>query len=356
MRVLHVIPSLAIGGSERQLLELIVHASDPTCHHVTVFDEHEPAGHDLPNPPTWVGPLGRDAVAAARMPLILTRLRRVIRERGIDLVHAHHDVGEVVAAVATPRRVPIVAERQGLGSAWLQRRALRPILGLAHRRADLLICNSRYLETQARRHDPAVPAIEVVYPGVDTDRFAPAPPPSWDAPTVVVVANLHRVKRHDRFLRAFARVLERVPRASAILAGAGPEEPGLRRIAAELGLQGSVEFAGLLVDPRTAIGRAHVACLTSDSEGFPNALLEAMAMGRPVVATRVGGIPELARDGIDGILTDTSVDDVARGLERLLGAPATAEEMGTRAAERASTFGLARMVDGVESAYRKVGR
>ena len=99
----------------------------------------------------------------------------------------------------------------------------------------------------------------------------------------------------------------------------------MRRLAAELGLGGSVEFAGLLEDPRAAIGRAHVVCLTSDSEGFPNALLEAMAMGRPVVATSVGGIPELVRDGVDGILTDASVDDVARGLERLLGAPATAE-------------------------------
>ncbi len=285
----------------------------------------------------------------------LTRLRRVIRELGIDLVHAHHDLGEVVAAGSTPRGIPIVAERQGLGSAWLRRRSLRPILGLAHRRADLLICNSRYLATQAK-HDPAAPVIEVVYPGVDTERFAPVPPPSWDAPTVAVVANLHPVKRHDRFLRAFARVRERVSGASAILVGAGPEEPGVRRLAAELGLGGSVEFAGLLEDPRAAIGRAHVVCLTSDSEGFPNALLEAMAMGRPVVATSVGGIPELVRDGVDGVLTDASVDDVARGLERLLGAPATAEEMGTRAAERASTFGLARMVEGVESAYRTVGR
>ena len=74
MRVLHVIPSLAIGGSERQLVELIGHASDPTCHHVAVFDEHEPAGHGLPNRPVRVGPLGRDALAAARIPMVLTRL------------------------------------------------------------------------------------------------------------------------------------------------------------------------------------------------------------------------------------------------------------------------------------------
>ena len=290
------------------------------------------------------------------MPLVLTRLRRVIRELGIDLVHAHHDLGEVVAAGATPRGSRSSPNARGSAPPGCAGDRSGPILGLAHRRADLLICNSRYLETQAKLHDPAAPAIEVVYPGVDTERFAPVPPPSWDAPTVAVVANLHPVKRHDRFLRAFARVRERVSGATAILVGAGPEEPGAAEARRRARARGSVEFAGLLEDPRAAIGRAHVVCLTSDSEGFPNALLEAMAMGRPVVATSVGGIPELVRDGVDGILTDASVDDVARGLERLLGAPATAEEMGTRAAERASTFGLARMVEGVESAYRTVGR
>ena len=356
MRILHVISSLAIGGSEQQLLELIRHASDPGAHHVAVFDEAGARARGLPNETVWAGPLGRGYHAAGRLPLVANRIRRAIRELHVQLVHAHHDLGEVVAAAATPRRVPLVAERQGVGSAWLRRGALRPLLELAHRRTDLLICNARYLKDHATRHERSVPPSRVVYPGVDVERFAPVPQPPWDPPTVAVIANLHPIKRHDRFLRAFACVSERVPAARAIIVGGGPQETSLRALTSELGLERSVEFVGLLDDPRTAVARAHLVCLTSQSEGFPNALLEGMCMGRPVVATRVGGVPELVRNGIDGFVTDPSVEGIAEALQRLLGDRELTADMGARAAERAREFRLPLMVEGIEAVYRMASR
>ena len=82
-----------------------------------------------------------------------------------------------------------------------------------------------------------------------------------------------------------------MPAARAVLVGEGPERPRLEATAAELGLGERVRFAGAVTDVRPFLAEARVVALTSDHEGLPNALLEAMASGRPVVATRVGGVP-----------------------------------------------------------------
>jgi glycosyltransferase involved in cell wall biosynthesis len=102
------------------------------------------------------------------------------------------------------------------------------------------------------------------------------------------------------------------------------------------------------------VAAGHVVALTSDHEGFPNALLEAMAQGRPVVATRVGGIPELVRDGVDGHLASLDPADIAARLSTLLTNATRRKQMGRAARERAETFTWDRLVSETEDVYRVV--
>lgn len=142
--------------------------------------------------------------------------------------------------------------------------------------------------------------------------------PPATRPTVAVVANLKSYKRQELFLQAFKLVTRELPDAQALLIGEGPDRPKLTALVSRLAIERNVSFVGQVVDTRPYVAKSHVVCLTSRHEGFPNALLEGMAMGRPVVATRVGGIPELVREGVDGLLASADPDALAGAMFALL--------------------------------------
>jgi glycosyltransferase involved in cell wall biosynthesis len=109
-------------------------------------------------------------------------------------------------------------------------------------------------------------------------------------------------KGHRILIEAFALLRSRLPRARLAIAGDGPEEASLRRQVEALGLTGHVTFMGLRADGQQIIAALDVMVLPSFSEGMPNVLLEAFAYGTPVVATRVGGVPDMVADGRSGWL------------------------------------------------------
>lgn len=351
-RVLHLIGSLRVGGTERQLVQYILRSSSPAQHMVATISEPEPLGDLLPNRPIDLGRLGRGISAYPGNLRVLFTLRRTIRRHRIDLVHAHLGLSEVLAATAVPRRVPIVASRRGRNLGFEGSRVLRLLEGLCHRRVDMMICNSRYLAEYTREEDLWVPPIRVIHNGVDLDVFKPAPMPPSDRPTVAVVANLIGYKRHEDFLRAFQLVNRELPGARALLVGDGEERTRLSALAGRLGVAKDVMFVGRVDDPREHVAESHLVSLTSAHEGFPNALLEGMAMGRPVVATRVGGIPELVRDGVDGFLTPPDPGALAAAMLRVLRDEELRRRMGDNARVRASEFGWERVVRETEGVYR----
>jgi glycosyltransferase involved in cell wall biosynthesis len=351
IRVLHLIGSLERGGTEHQLVQMIRRSPADVRHGVVLFDSIGPLAEELVEPPVFVGPLrGPGRVPD---PTVLLRLRRVIALSAPDLVHAHLTLSELLAALGTPRGVPIVASRRGRPSPNERRRWLRPATALAHRRVRTLLCNTKQLAREALETDPWTPEIVVIPNGVDLDRYAYAPMPPGP-PTVAIVANLRRYKRHELFLAAFAEVRERCPDARALIVGDGPEMERLRRTATDLGIAPATSFTGSVADPRREIARAHVVALTSEHEGLPNALLEAMAMGRPVVSTAVGGVPELIRDGIDGFLVPDDPAAIAERIAGLLLDKAEAERIGSAARERAAAYGWDAVVERTIEVYRRI--
>ncbi len=351
--VLHLIPSLEIGGTERQLLGFIERSEAPGRHHVAVFQEPGALAHRAPNTPIVLGRLGRSVRDVPRDLRVLSAFRRAIRSRHVDLVHTHLHAAELIAGAATPPGLPIVATRRGEAFGHTSNRAFRIAQAMAHRRARMLICNSEYLARRVRADDLSPPRTRVIHNAVDLERFTVAPMPDA-GPNVAVVANLHRYKGHERLLRAWRLVRGERTDARLTLVGDGVERPGLERLCERLGIADVVTFAGSVEDPRPFIRDAHVVALTSDNEGFPNALLEAMAMGRPVVATRVGGTPELVRDGRDGFLTSLDPDDIARRLLELLGDAELRGRMAANARARAESFTWDRVVEQTERVYGEV--
>jgi glycosyltransferase involved in cell wall biosynthesis len=253
--------------------------------------------------------LGAGAVRQA------VRLVRHLRRQRAEVVHSHDAYTSVYATVcARLAGVPgIIASRRSWHSPHLQgriMRANRAAYRLAHRVVGNSPSVSRLVETEGR-----VPAARIVtIPNfLDPRSFDPIAAEErcrWlaelDVPSgafvVGIVARLSAVKDHGTLLRAVASLRAEHSDIHCVLVGDGPERERLVALASELGISEGVHFAG----QRPQLPNLHflfdVSVLCSTSEAFPNSVLEAMAAGRPVVATAVGGTPDAVRDGVTGLL------------------------------------------------------
>jgi glycosyltransferase involved in cell wall biosynthesis len=145
--------------------------------------------------------------------------------------------------------------------------------------------------------------LSTIYNGVDLNHFRPVGRArTGEAPVIGSTARLHVKNDHATLLRAFARVSARRPGTRLLLVGHGPEEAELRALATALGIGAHVRFTGELADVAPSLQQMDLYVQASVAEGMPNSVLEAMAAGLPVVATSVGGTPEVVVDGETGLL------------------------------------------------------
>ncbi|MBU1041538.1 MAG: glycosyltransferase [Proteobacteria bacterium] len=198
---------------------------------------------------------------------------------------------------------------------------------LLWRFTDRLICNAEILRTRAVNELGVPPERVTVVPNcVDTKRFRPAAAPDCNCtdeqnhpPSIVSVARLVRDKSPLAMVEAFALVCQEVPEARLTIVGDGPLRPQAEARLAELGLTHAVQIITGCGEVRPHLAQADVFALASRREGSPNVVLEAMASGLPVVASRTGGIPDLVEHGRTGLLTvPEDPDDIARALILLL--------------------------------------
>jgi glycosyltransferase involved in cell wall biosynthesis len=173
------------------------------------------------------------------------------------------------------------------------------------------------------------------------------------APLIAIVGRLAPDKRHQDAIRAFAEVAAARPEARLIVVGSGRLEAELRVLAAGLTPRGSVIFAGERGDVPAILDAADVLAVTSVREGAPHVVLEAMVAGIPIAATRVAGIPEMIRDGREGLLVrPESPSEMSVALSRLLDDPKLAAELAAAASERVrAEFGLDAMIDRIEDCF-----
>jgi glycosyltransferase involved in cell wall biosynthesis len=289
------------------------------------------------------------------------RLRRLVDRRGIDLVHAHSPAPAVAARAGLWRWPgPFVYTEHNVWSSY------HPVTRIANMltygRNDHVFAVSR--EVLASIRPPSVgraPPAEALYYGLD-----PAAVSRWGssagvraelglpdgAPMVVTVGNFTANKGHRYLLEAAVRVRRVVPEVRFVLVGLGPLEGDIRDRARRMGLDGTVVFAGFRKDAPRVAGAGDVFVLPSLREGLPLALLEAMALRRPAVVTRVGGTPEVVEHGRSGLIVPPAdPSGLAAAVVSLLQDPDLRRRLGAAAEERAADFDIRKSVARMEQVY-----
>jgi len=224
---------------------------------------------------------------------------------------------------------------------------------LAYATAHRVVANSTAAAAQLRREGVPAAKIRTIFNGVDCATFAPARLPGRAIRRVATVANLRPEKGHDTLIAAAALVVGQRPDTEFLVVGGGPLDASLKREVELRGLGAQVQFLGERSDVPALLASSDLFVLPSRSEASPNGVLEAMATGLPVVASRVGGLPELIESGVNGLLVEPDRPaELAAAMLDLIGRPHVAAALGVAAREKAERqYSFDRMVSGFEHLY-----
>lgn len=359
--VVHVVAAGEVGGAERMLVDLARGQDRP--HAIALFSPSErlralfhDAGIALDDRgPVREGPL--PFLASSLGPRDVRWLADVLAKRRASIVHLHTFASQVLGTRAAARVGARVVRTEHSRrvyddpscwpfSRWSLRRAHAVACISGHIR-DLALARAPFLEAPGRVH--------VVHNGVDTDRFSPRPAAARPGGRVrfVALGRLDPRKGLDVALEALAKVDD----AELDVVGDGELGTSLRQLAGRLGVRDRVRFVGYARDVRDAIADADVALSSAREEGLGVALLEAMAMARPVVAVPVGGIPEIVVDGQTGWLASArSADALAEVMRAAVHAGRERARRGAEARARAlAHFSVVAMRRGYERIYADLG-
>jgi len=342
-----------------------------------------------------IGALGRRHVIALFTPN--EALRRLFRDSGLEIedrgsvregpvpyLASTFGTGDVrwLAAVLERQRARIVHlhtfASQVLGTRaarWVGARVVRtehstrvyddptcwPFSRWSLRRADAVVFISEHVRSVGLAREPKLrdsthPQLYVVHNGVDTTHFMPSssprPRPHGGRVRFIALGRLDRRKGLDIALEALAEV----PEADLAIVGDGEERAALEALASQLGVSERVRFVGYAEDVRSAIAESDVALSSARQEGLGVALLEAMAMERPVVALPTGGVPEVVRDGETGWLASNgSARALARAMQASIDAPDELRRRGAAARARVEDhFSVISMRRGYEAVYARL--
>ncbi len=323
-----------------------------------------------------VDELGRE-ISPLRDLLATFKLARLIRRERPQILHTHTakagTVGRVAALLAGSHRPPIVVHtfhghvlrgyfgpvrslmfrllERWLASSTTALVAVSPqvrddlvALGIAPRERFAVIRLGIELDARvAAQQDGRSESRH--YLGIPVNRFAVG----W-------IGRMTAVKRTDDVLVAFKALRDRGVDACLCMVGDGPDRGQLERRAHELGIVRDTLFLGYQENVGPFYAAFDALVLPSGNEGTPVSAIEALAAGRPVVATRVGGVPDVVRDGEDGFLVDAgATDELADRLARLARDPELREQMGRRGRERVlPRYAVDRLVDDVDQLYREL--
>jgi glycosyltransferase involved in cell wall biosynthesis len=326
MGLIHVVDSLEFGGLERVVSDLAI-AQAAAGHRVAVFSINETRGFrpvlEAAGVPVVVG-AKRGTLDIA----VLRRLRAAVSACRIDVIHTHNFVPNYYAALATfaaPRRPVLVNTVHNMGTRLAQRRLRWLYRWSLTRTARVAMVGAQVRDHFVGAGIVSAARASTVLNGIPVERFNPSAarraaartalgvPP--DALVVGCIGRLVAVKNHRLLLAQIRALLPKYPRLHVVSIGEGPLDGELRAQANALGITAQVSFLGARADVADLLPGLDIFALPSLSEGLSIALLEACASGLAIVATAVGGNPEIVEDGSSGCLVPSND---GRALEQVL--------------------------------------
>lgn len=312
------------------------------------------------NPPVTPA---RSWQAAGMVPMGYSRLRRLVKEQGIDLIHADMPVAGILArAVGKGLGVPVVYTEHNLIERY------HPLTRWVHRATfgwqDCVLTVSDEVQASiGRMGGERKPSVRTLLNGVPVEQVRREATELRQLRTELAIPTDHTIvgsvavfrtqKRLQDWLAVAAQVAAHHDNVTFLLVGDGPEMGAVQEQIAALGLQERVRLPGFRADGRRYLGLMDIYLMSSQFEGLPIALLEAMALAKPVVATNVGGIPEAVTDGQEGLLTAVGdVAGLADRVQRLLLDPSLRQSMGAAGSARVDAdFHIRHRVAAIEAIY-----
>lgn len=360
-KVTHVIPSMTVGGREKVVLDILDHLDrsrfelELVClgGQGALYDEF--LKRDVPIRFFWK----RSGVR----PGLFLELRRYLAKSSCRIVHSHNPGAFMYAAVAALScRVPVIINSEhGYGEdiSW----AKTIVESILTKSIDLTLAVSDELRVKLMdRPFSLARKVKTLHNGVDVEAFGSCSGGgavrselgfSGNHILIGTVGRLEEVKDHETLIRAFKIVHDVNPDCRLVIVGEGRKRRELTTLSGALNLNGAVTFTGERRDVSSLLSAMNIFVLPSRSEGISITLLEAMASGTPVVATSVGGNPEIVEPGLSGLLVPPgSVDGLADAVLRLVHQPDVGRALGSAGRKRVrERFSLSSSITELESVY-----
>lgn len=289
-------------------------------------------------------------------------LNSFLKKEKIDLIHAHTRVTQVLSAlISRHQKMPYVTTCHG----YFKKRFGRRIFGCWGRK---VVAISEGVKAQlVRDFEVEEDRIALIRTGIELNNFLKGAPEEqrvrfrhkWnltDSPVVGTIGRLSPVKGQDVLLRAAKEVVRDFQDTKFLLVGNGPDEKRLKRLSAELGLEKDVIFVDSVDDTKEALSVIDIFVLPSIEEGLGLSLIEAMAFGKPCIASRVGGIQDLIEDGVTGMLFNPGdPNDLARAIKYMFNDAHKRETFKDKARRRViNDFNIEDMASQIEKVYEEV--
>ncbi|MEC8759054.1 MAG: N-acetyl-alpha-D-glucosaminyl L-malate synthase BshA [Bacteroidota bacterium] len=300
--------------------------------------------------------------------VLASKMVEVVRQQKLDLLHVHYAIPHASSAYTAKQilkdggiHLPVITTLHGTDITLLGKDpSFEPVISFAINQSDAVTAVSSSLRSDTYKLFGINRDIEVIpnficpghFDGLGSEHDRSEFATEGEA-LVCHVSNFRSVKRVEDVVRAFALLAEERP-ARLLMVGDGPDRPAAERLARDLGVTDRITFLGKLKNPLEALALADLFLLPSESESFGLAALEAMACGVPVVATEAGGLPEVIRHGVSGMLAP--VGDVERMADHaaFLLAPENHERFRKQALERASSFHIDAILPLYLAAYERI--
>ena len=347
MKILQVIPYFCFGGAET-MCENLTYALTRLGHTVCVvslYGERTPIAERMEAAGVRIRYLDKKLGLDVSM---VPKLVRILKQEKPDVVHTHLDVVKYAAAAAKlagVRRcvhtVHNVAQKEAEGLARKINRVYFR-LGLA----KPVALSPQVQQTIAEVYGLPLDSIPVVYNGIDLSRCLPVESYEAHSPMVLVhIGRFNEQKNHAALLRSYRSILRRHPDTRLDLLGDGELFADMQRYARELGIDDHVRFLGSQSNVHPYLHGADLFLLPSDYEGMPMTIIEAMGTGLPVVATAVGGVPDMIEQEKSGLLVPREEDAVCEACCRLLEDASLRSRLGRAARQESRRFSAEYMAE-----------